>query len=265
MGDMNNEGVIRQFGRAIWPFVVYLAGYEITAYLLQTALAWLLQMGTGELRIGILGREGDVSALLTALSMTAGYLVVFRMAGQEVVWSGKLVCSRVRAAVFAAGAVFLALFLNVLISISAPAGVSGPGTASLLVSPVLGILVYGVLSPAIEEIVFRGLVYGRLLQGSALGRLGAALLSSLLFALYHGNVTQGIYAFCMGVFFCRFLDETGSLPAVAALHGAINLIVLFLSQNGWYEGLCTPAWTVCFLGAAACCGIALRFLPRFGS
>ena len=221
----------------------------------------------------------------------------------------------------AAAAVFLALssalFLNLVISMSgasaADAGASSAAAQTAAVSLPLGLLYYGILSPFIEETVFRGITFGRIrsvlraesagkdaevrrvqsagnaaqeepaqsarnaaLEESAQGAahasaqiaqerrycIAAAVLSSLLFGIYHGNVVQGFYAFCMGIIFCVFRELTGSLAAAALLHGAVNAMTLLLSQSGVYAQLCTPAWLAASLAIAVCSAIFLAGRSR---
>lgn len=258
MLHMNEEkSPVRAIAKGIWPLLVYLVVYEAAAEVLSLGLQQLLQAGSIQVKNWILSSGGDVSALVTALAMTAGFFAVSQMARRDVDCSLRICCRTEEAWVFALGSAALALAFNVFLTLSGLTAASGAGEQSGTVSLLLGILVYGLLSPAIEETVFRGLVYGQLRRVPALRRSGAMLLSSLLFALYHGNAAQGIYAFCMGVLFCLFLEETGSLPAAALLHGAVNVIVLFLTQSGVYALLCTTVWMICLAGIAVCCGIFL--------
>ena len=56
-----------------------------------------------------------------------------------------------------------------------------------------------VTAPLLEEILTRGLIYGRLRPYFTDPR-PAVLLGALIFALFHGNVVQGIYAFFLGLY-----------------------------------------------------------------
>ena len=53
-----------------------------------------------------------------------------------------------------------------------------------------------ILGPVCEELLFRGLLAGRLAR---YGQKPAALVSALLFGLYHANVSQFFYAFALGL------------------------------------------------------------------
>ena len=61
----------------------------------------------------------------------------------------------------------------------------------------LGLLCYGVIAPIAEELVFRGLLYHELRR--FLKMPSAMVISAALFAMYHGNAVQGLYAFAIGM------------------------------------------------------------------
>lgn len=86
---------------------------------------------------------------------------------------------------------------------------------------VLQIVVLAVLSPVCEELLFRGLLF-RQLKLSA-GEEKSAVIVSLIFALYHGNPIQMLYAFPMALILQLFARKTRSLVPPVLLHAAANL------------------------------------------
>ena len=92
------------------------------------------------------------------------------------------------------------------------------------------ILVIGIIGPVSEEIIFRGLVYRRLRDYT--GVLPAAVLSGLIFGIYHGNLTQGIFAFCVGILLALLYEHFGTLWASIAAHMANNLFSVLISAYG---------------------------------
>ena len=60
-------------------------------------------------------------------------------------------------------------------------------------------IVIGVVSPIVEEVVFRGLVAKRIQD--YLGTAWAVALSAVIFGAYHGNVMQFVYAGLLGLAF----------------------------------------------------------------
>ena len=85
----------------------------------------------------------------------------------------------------------------------------------------------GLLVPVTEELIFRGLTYRRMRR--VLPALPAIVLSALLFAVYHGNPLQIIFAFPMAVVLAA-LYERGKLFVFPVLfHVGANLTAVFLN------------------------------------
>ena len=89
------------------------------------------------------------------------------------------------------------------------------------------LLSYGILAPVGEEFLFRGVIFGRL--SKIMPWFVAALLSAILFALYHGNLPQGIYAFIMGLIFAFAMKKTDNMYVPMILHSAANLFITFIA------------------------------------
>ncbi len=90
----------------------------------------------------------------------------------------------------------------------------------------LQIVGLGIVAPVVEELIFRGLTYRRMRQMFPLWV--AVLLSSFLFAVYHGNPIQMIFSFPMAVVLA-LLYECGELFVFPVLfHMGSNLAAIFL-------------------------------------
>lgn len=92
-----------------------------------------------------------------------------------------------------------------------------------------GIILYGLISPLAEEIVFRGLVYNRICR--QYGLTIAVIGSALLFGVYHGNVVQALYGFILGLLMAVFYERYASFIVPVLLHGAANICVYVISSN----------------------------------
>ncbi|MBO4872521.1 MAG: CPBP family intramembrane metalloprotease [Lachnospiraceae bacterium] len=93
----------------------------------------------------------------------------------------------------------------------------------------LELAVVGLLTPLVEELIFRGLIYRRLRW--ALEAKWAAVLSALIFAFFHGNLLQGIYAFGIGLLMAFVYERYHHILAPVLVHAGANLISVFLSEN----------------------------------
>lgn len=82
-------------------------------------------------------------------------------------------------------------------------------------------LYIGLIGPIVEETVFRGVLMREL---KPLGKNFAIVTSSLMFALFHDDVVQGVFAFCCGLVFA-FVAMEYSLIWSIALHIFNNAIL----------------------------------------
>lgn len=107
--------------------------------------------------------------------------------------------------------------------------VTGAGSSWVLLLAVF------VAAPIGEELLFRGLMqkyiktfFGKVFTKGVAGF--TVLTQALLFALYHGNIVQGIYAFVMGIFLGALALRFGSLIPGILFHMAINISILLVPQ-----------------------------------
>lgn len=91
----------------------------------------------------------------------------------------------------------------------------------------IGIILYGIVSPLAEEIVFRGLLYNRMRKYFPVWL--AIAVSGLFFGLYHGNLVQGIYGSCMGILMAYMYERTGRFYIPLLFHAAANISVYAIS------------------------------------
>ncbi len=83
------------------------------------------------------------------------------------------------------------------------------------------IVVVTFLAPVFEELLFRKLIVDRTAQyGEGL----AVILSASMFALFHGNLNQGIYVFGLGLFWAFIYVKTGHIGYTILIHSLINFM-----------------------------------------
>ncbi len=92
----------------------------------------------------------------------------------------------------------------------------------------LGVLTT-LIAPVVEEIVFRGVIYGALRK--SMGFFGAAAASALLFSLAHANVAQTLPVLGMGVVLAMLYEWTGSLIASILFHVLNNTVAFVLTMS----------------------------------
>jgi len=92
---------------------------------------------------------------------------------------------------------------------------------------VLNLLLLALLPAVFEELIFRGVIFNGLRNTK--GKAVAVVVSSLLFALMHGNLAQFVYPFIMGLVFSMIVLRTGNLLYSMIVHFVNNSLVIVFS------------------------------------
>ncbi len=90
------------------------------------------------------------------------------------------------------------------------------------------ILWMGIVAPLAEETIFRWLMYLRLRDYMKIP--AAAILSGVIFGVFHGNFVQIIYAGILGAVMAYILEMSGNLWSSALLHIGANVFSLLLTE-----------------------------------
>lgn len=115
-------------------------------------------------------------------------------------------------------------FLTSLFS-SGEEGVVVRDIAGVREVPWLKFVAIVLITPFMEELLFRKVVIDRVL---VFGRRGAIVFSALTFGLFHMNIPQFFYAAAAGLVLAYVYTETGSMRAPFLLHMALNFLLGFL-------------------------------------
>ena len=99
---------------------------------------------------------------------------------------------------------------------------------------IVQILATVLLAPILEEVVFRGTILRRL-KDTSVKFHGANIIQALLFALIHGNVLQGIYAFLLGIILGFLYVKFNSIWAPIAMHIGFNAFGALIANIPIYE------------------------------
>ena len=91
----------------------------------------------------------------------------------------------------------------------------------------------GLVVPAVEELIFRGLMYKRFRE--FLSPVLSGVVTSLAFGVFHGNLVQGVYAFLISAALCFVLERYHSFFAPYILHGVANVISVIVSETAGLE------------------------------
>lgn len=155
---------------------------------------------------------------------------------------------------------FLSVALNNIISMSPLVEISeeyqNANAAFYGTNIGLELLGAALITPILEEVVHRGVVYGRLRR--MMGFIPSVIISALIFAILHFNIVQFIYAFLLGIIFALFVEKSGRLyPAVIA-HVVANALAVIRTETGFLLGTVdgsVSAWLIsvgCLLIGLGC-------------
>lgn len=281
-GTEDTDGMtgFQKLWQIVFPFLLFYLLRGIVTDLLVLAAGYLSTVAAGDSALGsflflwnadgtLAGLTGNATAIVSALGFLVSGAAVFGMARDTIalvreetrLWhlkeepgSSYLLCML--------SALGLVLGMNLLLQLS---GITGQSDAYQAVARSqyaawlsIGLFCYGVVSPIAEELLFRGILYARLrrlMEPSA-----AIVVSAALFAVYHGNLVQGIYAFVIGCFLAYAYEYFGDFRMPAAIHVMANMLVYGLSQGGAGETFFVswPMCVLCLLWGTGCAGVLYR-------
>ena len=98
-------------------------------------------------------------------------------------------------------------------------------------------LFIAVVTPLLEETVFRGLIFTRMKRVMPTG--AAVLLSAIAFGAAHGNWEQFIYAFLLGIVCAAAFERFDTMWASYAVHFAFNAssYLVWMLPGGFYHSV----------------------------
>ena len=262
----------------LMPFVVYYAVFMAAFFLLSYVLRIMAGISGNGMQADdagttaavvrkLLEEHGEtVTGIVNGISMLTGaaFLLPMLRAEHQMRKSGghKELYGRFAAAVLSMTAALAAassIGLNILLSLTGlvqnSAGYQRVAQNQYGVTFGVGLFLYTVISPLAEEIVFRGVLFNRLLRhfcgSGGLPVSGAVFVSGVMFGIYHGNLVQGIYGCCMGILITWLYERTHDFRIPCLFHGAANCVVYLTAQNAaLQEKLFTVPWCVLLLVVA---------------
>jgi len=129
----------------------------------------------------------------------------------------------------------LSISLNNILSMSPLVEMSAgfkEATEGFYSGPVwLEIVSSAIATPFLEELVFRGIVYGRIRASLSAGV--SIVLSAVLFGIIHFNVVQFLYAFLLGLILSLLVEVYKEVYVAVIGHMAANLIAVIRTETGW--------------------------------
>jgi membrane protease YdiL (CAAX protease family) len=254
----------------VWDVLQPLLIYYILHYAVFYLLAFLLQVS-----IEVFGQEYEdfmmahaetVTGIVSGAAMLIGVLPLVGMLKKELAeragenvpdpgGHGKVIMTSV-------SAITASLGLNVLLTITGFTGTSETfqdvSGRQFGVAIGVGIILYGIVSPLAEEIVFRGLLYNRMRKYFPVWI--AIVMSGLFFGLYHGNLVQGIYGSCMGMLMAYLYEITGRFCVPLLFHALANTVVYLIAYLPKAQEILFTPWGC--VGLLAVAAVSLMYIHK---
>lgn len=89
------------------------------------------------------------------------------------------------------------------------------------------------ITPLLEELLYRGIIFGRLRK--LVGLIPSVLVSSFIFAFMHFNLVQFIYAFLLGIVLALCMERCGHMYGAVAAHITANGIAVIRTETGMLQ------------------------------
>lgn len=221
------ENVILKVISILAPVFVY--------FFLNQAITLILAyiIGTGQYDSKIVTLFDNNSQLIAAIVRSLAVILAtiplifnFRME-YPVVWDRRRLEGMPLVVILAASSALLLNGLAIFTGFSSSSQTFSQTSSNQFSLPIwLGIIVYGIVTPITEEIVYRGIVYNR--ARNYFSPIISMICSSFLFGLSHGNIVQLIYGFVMGMLICYVYERFGAFAYPVIFHCSSNIVVYVL-------------------------------------
>ncbi|MCI9314486.1 MAG: CPBP family intramembrane metalloprotease [Lachnospiraceae bacterium] len=263
---MQHNNIFYKIWAIFKPFIMYYFCYTAVFILLLSLCRFAAYRMGSVYQARLINNSETVTGLVSGLSMVIAVLPLIPMLRGELAEHRRSVQDKTAHSLNGAPA----LCLTVVLAVSASLGLNSLLTLTGLVEAsagyrdvarqqygvvfAAGMVLYGLIAPVTEEIVFRGLVFNRLRRYCP--PMTAVFLSGILFGLYHGNLVQGLYGGCMGILMAYLYERMHSFLIPCLFHATANLMVYTAAQSGELQGwIFTVPGCIFLLAAAAGCVI----------
>lgn len=240
--DLDSWSSISKSLYVLFPVVIYFLAGEVVQIVLLTIVNNYFAASTAESQMWAQNSSYTIWAMIYGLGIVVSLALIFKAAKSEIIFAfseeeiegGKkslflplLGCSVISVA-FAIGLNYLFSFIGAN-ELSKTFG--EVQKAQYGVDFTVGVILFGILSPVVEEVMFRGMLYNRLKRMFSMYL--AMGISSLLFGVFHGDIVQGVYGFLMGLLIVFCYERFKSFWIPVAMHIVANVCVFVLNYTVW--------------------------------
>ena len=228
---------LKQILYVLLPLFVFVLIYDMGAYLTRHVLGivfrflgsgaegWMVNNPGSFQAICIIGGLISAFICLFKTAVTDGFMTPKKEVWKKPVWQYGLILF---------STVVIAYGMNYLFTvtglIASSASYQQTAESQYNVALGIGLVLYCIVSPVVEEVIFRGFLYGRMRV--YMPKVAAVLVSALLFGVYHGNLVQGIYGFFMGIIYTLVYEKYQNFYLAVIMHAITNMVAYFIQLNG---------------------------------
>lgn len=243
--ETGKKSLFRGCWRVLYPLLLYMLLSELTAFCVG-----------GPLGLSMLEKT-LLSEIVCAAALWKMYRADKRRAGQDT-W--KPVMPELYPLVWVvSGAAALAFLSSQLLYLTGitewSARFQEINDALTLESVWMQLLTAVVAAPLMEELLMRGVVYGRL--KNMVSAQKAIVCSALLFGILHGNLAQGIHAFVVGLFLAWVMERFDNILVPVLCHMAANLSAFVA-----FPGVSGTEYVLTLVVCAACAGRSIQIINQ---
>ncbi len=257
---------VTQIWYVLFPALVFFIVKELGAYLggfILSMLVGVLPASVADMLViwdenktKIMGATGNGAAIITAIAfLVTGFVCIKYFAKEDIPKAEKAVLAN--SAVLKKPLTYVCMILavpamglglNYLFSriglTAASASYQQTSEMQYAAAIPVALIVYGIIGPIVEEIIFRGVIYNRMKANNK--AITAVIVSALVFAVYHLNPVQGIYAFIMGCMIAGLYEVFGHFLVPVCVHVGCNVFVYLMSVSGLGARI-DAGWWVCIV------------------
>lgn len=282
MKQKNN--VFMQILDVILPVLIYYLATSIVLYALNR-LAENILINQGEEGISILlSNARAISAINNGIAMLFGALLVLRQFIRETSFRGDDMLIKTRKAIgpgFREGvrklrergneaiipvllcmsaAIFLNLVIGFITDVIGSGNYENIKQTQYSVTPLIGVILYGIISPVAEEMIYRGVLLSKLSR--YINPASGLIASSLIFGLFHGNLVQGVYAFFLGLLIGAAYIKHNAFFVPLLCHSMTNLLIYLLAYMGIPGTQMVPRIITCAVSGVAAICLFILFMRK---
>lgn len=241
--ELRKWSSLKKTAYLLLPLLIYFAVHDISEILLWAGIEAMMSRGGEKIKSLLTENAYTVQGMVNGMAILIGTASIWTAVSNEIKGEDKRkgtikekgICEkRITSYMFLGVLAFLsAVGINILFY---QTGFTGSSQSfeqvyemQYGVQFMVGLFLYGIISPFAEEAVFRGLIYNRMKR--CFSYRIALIFSSLLFGFYHGNTVQAVYGILLGMLIAYTYEQYKSFAAPVLFHGVANVSVYAMTYQ----------------------------------